>query len=102
MSKRDFLATELWPPEAIDGLLALAARIKRGEITGGLDRKVLAMIFMDPSLRTRASFETAMFLHGGHGFVLEPGRGSWSPAVRGCAGRCGGRHTPGRSRSRCG
>ena len=78
MSKRDFLATELWPPEAIDGLLALAARIKRGEITGGLERKVLAMIFMDPSLRTRASFETAMFLHGGHGFVLEPGRGSWS------------------------
>ena len=33
---------------------------------------------MDPSLRTRASFEAAMFLHGGHGIVLEPGKGSWS------------------------
>ncbi len=38
----------------------------------------MAMVFMDPSLRTRASFEAAMFLHGGHGIVLEPGRGSWS------------------------
>jgi N-acetylornithine carbamoyltransferase len=49
-----------------------------GEIEGGLLKRVLAMVFMDPSLRTRASFEAAMFLHGGHGIVLEPGKGSWS------------------------
>src|SRR5262249_60820219 len=48
------------------------------EIVGGLERKVLAMVFMDPSMRTRTSFETAMFLHGGHAVVLEPGKGSWS------------------------
>ncbi|HEX5387439.1 MAG TPA: N-acetylornithine carbamoyltransferase [Gemmatimonadales bacterium] len=78
MTKRDFLAMEDWSPEAIDALLALAARVKRGEITGGLERKLLAMIFLDPSLRTRASFEAAMFLHGGHAMVLEPGKGSWS------------------------
>ncbi len=77
MSKIDFLALEDWSPDAVDGLLRLAARVKRGEITGGLERKVLAMVFMDPSLRTRTSFETAMFLHGGHGVVLEPGKGSW-------------------------
>jgi N-acetylornithine carbamoyltransferase len=76
--KRDFLDTATWSPEAIDGLLDLAARVKRGEISGGLERKVLALIFMDPSLRTRASFETAMYLHGGYAFVLEPGRGSWA------------------------
>jgi N-acetylornithine carbamoyltransferase len=78
MTKRDFLDTATWPPDAIDRILALAARVKRGEVTGGLERKVLALVFMDPSLRTRASFEAAMFLHGGHAFVLEPGRGSWS------------------------
>jgi len=78
VSGRDFLAMEDWSPEAIDGLLALAARVKRGEITGGLERKVLAAIFLDPSLRTRSSMETAMFLHGGHALVLEPGRGSWA------------------------
>jgi N-acetylornithine carbamoyltransferase len=78
VSKRDFLAMEDWTPDAIEELLGLAARIKRGEVTGGLERKVLAMVFMDPSLRTRTSFETAMFLHGGHAVVLEPGKGSWS------------------------
>ena len=78
MSKRDFLAMEDWTPDAIEALLALAARVKRGEVSGGLERKVLAMVFMDPSLRTRTSFETAMFLHGGHAVVLEPGKGSWS------------------------
>ena len=78
MKKRDFLALEDWSPADVDGLLALAARIKRGEIGGGLEKKVLAMVFMDPSLRTRTSFETAMFLHGGHAVVLEPGKGSWT------------------------
>jgi N-acetylornithine carbamoyltransferase len=78
MRKRDFLATESLVPEAFVGLLDLAARVKRGEVTGGLERKVLAAAFMDPSLRTRASMEAAMFLHGGHMIVLEPGRGSWT------------------------
>lgn len=78
MSKRDFLAMEEWDAVQVDDILALASRIKRGEITGGLERKVLAMVFMDPSLRTRSSFETAMFLHGGHAVILEPGKGSWA------------------------
>jgi len=78
VSGRDFLAMEEWSPEMVDGLLALAARVKRGELLGGLERKVLAMVFMDPSLRTRSSMETAMFLHGGHALCLEPGKGSWA------------------------
>jgi N-acetylornithine carbamoyltransferase len=77
MSKRDFLALEDWSPAQIEGLLQLAGRVKRGEVTGGLEKKLIALVFMDPSLRTRASFEAAMFLHGGHAVVLEPGRGSW-------------------------
>jgi N-acetylornithine carbamoyltransferase len=78
MSGRDFLAMEDWGREGVEQLLTVAARIKRGEVTGGLERKVLAAIFMDPSLRTRSSFETGMFLHGGHALILEPGKGSWT------------------------
>lgn len=76
--KRDFLSMESWGQDACLAILDLAARVKRGEVLGGLERKIMAMVFMDPSLRTRASFEAAMFLHGGHGIVLEPGKGSWS------------------------
>lgn len=78
MTKRDFLAMEEWSPAEVDGLLALAKQVKAGKYPGGLEKKVLALVFMDPSLRTRASFETAMFLHGGHAVILEPGKGSWS------------------------
>ena len=49
MTKRDFLSLEDWSPDQVEALLALAGRVKRGEITGGLEHKVLAMIFMDPS-----------------------------------------------------
>ncbi len=78
MSRRDWLAMEEWLPDDVDSLLDLAASIKRGEVDGGLEKRVLAMVFMDPSLRTRASMETAMFLHGGHALCLEPGKGSWA------------------------
>jgi N-acetylornithine carbamoyltransferase len=78
MRKRDFLATEDLGQDGFAAILDLAARVKRGEVKGGLEGKVLAAAFLDPSLRTRASFESAMFLHGGHMIVLEPGRGSWS------------------------
>ena len=77
MTKRDFLAVEDWNASEIDTLLALASRIKQGKIKGGLEGKLLAMVFLDPSLRTRSSFEAAMFMHGGHAINLEPGRGSW-------------------------
>lgn len=77
-TKRDFLDLAARSRDELEHLLALAGRIKRGEITGGLERKILAMVFMDPSLRTRSSMEAAMFLHGGHAMVLEPGKGSWT------------------------
>ena len=76
--KRDFLAMEEWTPDEIEGLLALAARVKQERTSTGLEKKLLAMVFLDPSLRTRTSFEAAMFLHGGHAVVLEPGKGSWT------------------------
>ncbi len=78
MRKRDFLATEDLGADGFHSMLDLASRVKRGEVKGGLEGKIMAAAFMDPSLRTRASFESAMFMHGGHMIVLEPGRGSWS------------------------
>jgi N-acetylornithine carbamoyltransferase len=75
--KRDVLSVEDLPPGEFETILDLAARVKRGEVRGGLEGKILALVFLDPSLRTRASFETAMAMHGGHAIVIEPGRGSW-------------------------
>ncbi len=78
MVKRDLLSLEDWPAEQVEHLLGLAARIKRGEIQGGLEQKVVALLFLDPSFPTRSSFETAIFLHGGHALAFEAGQGSWT------------------------
>ena len=76
--KRDFIHMEDWSWVDIQALLALAARLKRGEVPARIDDRVLALVFLDPSLRTRTSFEVAMRLHGGHTVTVEPGRGSWA------------------------
>lgn len=39
--------------------------------------KLLGMVFFNPSLRTRASFEAAMLRGGGNALVLEVGNGVW-------------------------
>ncbi|HUP21286.1 MAG TPA: N-acetylornithine carbamoyltransferase [Gemmatimonadota bacterium] len=77
-TKRDFLGLEDFSWVEIEALLSLAERIKRGEVAGGLEGRIMAMAFLDPSLRTRNSFESAMFLHGGLATVIEPGKGSWA------------------------
>jgi N-acetylornithine carbamoyltransferase len=82
VNKRDFIATDEWHDAEILALLDLAARLKRGEASGSLAGKVLTMVFFDPSLRTRTSFEVAMAMHGGHAVCLEPGKGSWAIETR--------------------
>ncbi len=39
---------------------------------------LLGMLFFNPSLRTRASFEAAMVRGGGQAMVLEAGKGAWA------------------------
>lgn len=78
MLSRSFLSCEDREDAEILALLDEAASLKRGD--GGrplLEGKVLAMVFLDPSLRTRTSFEVAMGKEGGRAVVIEPGRGSW-------------------------
>jgi N-acetylornithine carbamoyltransferase len=75
-------AVEDLPEGAFDALLDLAAALKRGTVRGGLEGRILALVFLDPSLRTRTSFEVAMAMHGGQAVVVEPGRGSWPFELR--------------------
>lgn len=66
MSKRDFLSTADLSRHDLDDLLDLAARAKGkrpGQVLAG---KTLGLLFFDPSLRTRVSFEVAMVQLGGH------------------------------------
>ena len=56
----------------IADLLTLANRLQKNPEPRALEGKVLALLFMSPSLRTLASFQSAMVRLGGGSFVISP------------------------------
>src|SRR5213079_2652258 len=76
---RNFLTTADWTREELEGLLDAALRFKRGEIADKpLAGKSVALVFFNPSLRTRASMQVGVYELGGNAVILEPGGTSWT------------------------
>ena len=74
---KHFLNTQDWSFEALDGLLKLATELKADPLNGRLAGKSIALLFMNPSMRTRTSFQLGMQQLGGIAIVLEPGKDAW-------------------------
>jgi len=77
MTLRHFLNTQDWTRHDLDALLARAARFKHEKIGRELAGKSIALLFFNPSMRTRTSFELGAFQLGGHAVVLQPGKDAW-------------------------
>ncbi len=83
MTARSFLSTLDWSRADLEAILADARELKATRRTmapvgaGDLAGKSVALVFLNPSLRTRSSFEIGIFEMGGHAVVLEPGKGAW-------------------------
>jgi N-acetylornithine carbamoyltransferase len=76
---RDFLKTSDWSAPELDELIKSALRYKRGEShSQPLAGRSVALVFFNPSLRTRASMQVGIFELGGNAVVLEPGGTSWT------------------------
>ncbi len=76
---RDFLTTADFTRDELERLLEAAARFKRGEdASKPLAGKSVALVFFNPSLRTRASMQVGIYELGGNAVVLEPGGTSWT------------------------
>ncbi|HKC63413.1 MAG TPA: hypothetical protein VKB86_07240, partial [Pyrinomonadaceae bacterium] len=76
---RDFLSTGDWTREELEELIESALRFKRGENRAKpLNGRSVALVFFNPSLRTRASMQVGVFELGGNAVVLEPGGTSWT------------------------
>ena len=74
---KHFLNTQDWSRSELDALLARASLFKRNRIGDELRGKSIALVFFNPSLRTRTSFELGAFQLGGHAVVLQPGKDAW-------------------------
>lgn len=67
LSIADLSAGDIWH------LLQRATKLKQGDGEALLEGKVLALLFEKPSLRTRVSFEVAVWQMGGQAIYLSPG-----------------------------
>ena len=78
---RDFLSLADLTPDEFGGLLESALQLKRawkaGERPAPLRHKTLAMIFEKQSLRTRSTFDIAMYQLGGHSVLLSQNYIGW-------------------------
>ncbi len=72
MKGKDLLSITDLSSEDIHLLISDAVDMKAEGWSSLLDRKILALIFEKPSLRTRVSFEVAMRQLGGHTIYLSP------------------------------
>lgn len=64
--------------EQVVELIRFARELKANPIGERLAKKVIGLLFMNPSLRTLASFQSAIGQQGGTSVVIQPGSGSWS------------------------
>ncbi|MGY0504155.1 N-acetylornithine carbamoyltransferase [Luteimonas sp. e5] len=77
MPMKHFLNTQDWSRAELDAVLAEAERYKREKLGDALKGRSIALVFFNPSMRTRTSFELGAFQLGGHAVVLQPGKDAW-------------------------
>jgi N-acetylornithine carbamoyltransferase len=77
MEMQHFLSTVDWTEPQLRAVLDVAAELKQNPIRDSLRGKSIALLFLNPSLRTRTSFELGMQQLGGIAIVLQPGKDAW-------------------------
>jgi len=76
---KGFLKTSELVRDELEALIDSALRFKRGaDQSTPLAGKSVALVFFNPSLRTRASMQVGIFELAGNAVVLEPGGTSWT------------------------
>ena len=72
-----FLTTDDWSREELQAMIDQGRLYRDTPMGDAMRGKSIALLFFNPSLRTRASFELGAFQLGGHAIVLAPGKDAW-------------------------
>ena len=76
---KNFLTTADFTRNELEELIEAALQFKSGAIADKpLRGKSVALVFFNPSLRTRASMQVGIYELGGNAVILEPGNSSWT------------------------
>src|ERR1035437_757095 len=80
---KDFLKTSDFERGDLEHFLAVAKDLKGGDNNNKpLAGRSVALVFFNPSLRTRASMQVGIYELGGNPVILEPGGTSWTLEYR--------------------
>ncbi|HEY0458636.1 MAG TPA: N-acetylornithine carbamoyltransferase [Pyrinomonadaceae bacterium] len=75
----NFLITSDFSRAELEEIIESALRFKSGAVADKpLAGKSVALVFFNPSLRTRASMQVGVYELGGNAVILEPGGTSWT------------------------
>ncbi len=74
---RHFITTADWSRTELQSMLDAADAFRREPLGDALANRAVALLFLNPSMRTRTSFEIGVWQLGGHAVVLQPGRDAW-------------------------
>ena len=75
----NFLRTSDSSRDQLEAIITRAIEIKKGLGIGKpLEGRSVALVFFNPSLRTRASMQVGIYELGGNPVILEPGSTSWT------------------------
>lgn len=74
---KHFLTTEHWSQNDLQQMIDFAKELKEEKFQPLLKNKSVALLFFNPSLRTRTSFELGVHQLGGQAIVLQPGKDAW-------------------------
>lgn len=75
---RQFISLNDLGTDQIQALFESAHALEREPVNNKLSGKVITLVFMNPSLRTSASFQAGIGQMGGTAVMISPGSGSWT------------------------
>ena len=79
---KSFVALEDLAGDRLEAVLARARELEARRVTNDLAGRTVALLFLNPSLRTLASMQAGVAQLGGNSFVISPGAGSWKIEMR--------------------
>ncbi|MDC0124494.1 N-acetylornithine carbamoyltransferase [Gammaproteobacteria bacterium] len=74
---KNFISTQDWSKSDLQDILDYAKELKVNKFQDNLKNKSIALMFFNPSMRTRTSFELGIQQLGGLAVVLHPGKDAW-------------------------
>ena len=74
---RNFISTQDWSRSELQDIIDFASELKNNPYQPLLKNKSVAMLFFNPSLRTKTSFEVGISELSGTAVILQPGKDAW-------------------------